>query len=1063
MSNWSSESRRSELKGFSRKSHSTTERKYAQEFLFNPPMSYEHDDRTKKVYSPDQKVFVDDLLDDLAYKPKKYERADWKKIDSDGSNDLYGGDWTKEMGINRKVLFVDPDKKSNFIDNKSKCQEQALLDEFDHVESVLSRTVSYKNTELCKKSSSKAGNFRNHAYISQTSSDFNNSDDGILPPPPPPPNISLNLEEVERQIEELDREFEKIIVNGSKSSVDLDLIEKKSDERRKLKNTLKQIKKQMKCGYQNVKWESVQPKYVFRSIKEKESMKPSFIIEGKFKDLEQAKEYFGRYGTLSKAEQVDSKVKLEYYEQAHALKALEAKHSKNLEFFIDPYPELASKNKKQIKGEESDDFTNKVIDSYFSQRSRHSPSDLRVNHFDDNINSCIQSQQVLDWPKKEERYPKIKKEFHKYSSADFKANKNNKFSITIANHRHLFNTEEKLYEYFVYFGDISSVVYTDGSEIEDKLDSRKEIRVDFEAGHSLLLALNFEHPDISVNISEDCKVKQEISHYKEKDCDPYSRKRKKSRDLSAYHGDVIGVGNGSPKHKKFDHFSDKENDKDYELGGENDKYSPHKRMTKSFDKKIAYVPHGHSKHAKWECQECGTINSPMDYFHCCNCSFGRPGNWLCGACGETNTPDKLYCFKRNCQEIRKGNWVCGDDNCRNVNWSRSLHCFQEGCLEVQPGAWHCKDCTNLNFKDNNNCFFCKNKSGMRARKRESFHDMKNFVKNAELEKQRQAFEKIHQDENRNFLEKPSFAPNDRLHPGKVTSELPRKEVPSETGRDWAKDFARMKQVKEKEIEEDRKKASVVQNKLLAIAGIGSKEPQAGPSGFGRGGKSSTFGYGRPMAMEEEIVDIADSDEELTVYTNANLEPVTPRRNYKEPTAYTNANLEPIIPRKNKMRNTQTKDTLNDDLMEKLKNGTSSEQAEILKTYNIIQIESHNPNVVEVDLASDSEDEAGRYSDGSSIHIEEHDMDVDQEVVTKSDFVGTVPRRQLNNSFGNLNHLKTSNTQQDRQLINQIVNKDLENINLNRNQIGEGGRALTFDINLGDDDDIVILSDEESVK
>ena len=47
-------------------------------------------------------------------------------------------------------------------------------------------------------------------------------------------------------------------------------------------------------------------------------------------------------------------------------------------------------------------------------------------------------------------------------------------------------------------------------------------------------------------------------------------------------------------------------------------------------------------------------------------------------------------------------------------------------------------------------------------------------------------------------------------------------------------------------------------------------------------------------------------------------------------------------------------------------------------------------VTEDDLASDSEDETGRHSDGSSIHIDD-DMEVDQEIVTESDPVGTAPR------------------------------------------------------------------------
>ena len=87
--------------------------------------------------------------------------------------------------------------------------------------------------------------------------DIDTSDDALLSSPPTPTDISLNLEEVDLQIEKLNRELEKIIANGAKSSVDLDLIEAKSEERREMKNTLKQKKKQMRPGYKNVKWQAV--------------------------------------------------------------------------------------------------------------------------------------------------------------------------------------------------------------------------------------------------------------------------------------------------------------------------------------------------------------------------------------------------------------------------------------------------------------------------------------------------------------------------------------------------------------------------------------------------------------------------------------------------------------------------------------------------------------------------------------------------------------------------------------------------------------------------------------
>ena len=80
-----------------------------------------------------------------------------------------------------------------------------------------------------------------------------------------------------------------------------------------------------------------------------------------------------------------------------------------------------------------------------------------------------------------------------------------------------------------------------------------------------------------------------------------------------------------------------------------------------------------------------------------------------------------------------------------------------------------------------------------------------------------------------------FVPNPRLH-------SPEKE---ESSRDWAKDFARLRHAKDRKIKESKKKAQIVQSNLLAIAGdyqLGvTKDPQPGPSGFGKG-KSKSFGF-----------------------------------------------------------------------------------------------------------------------------------------------------------------------------------------------------------------------------
>ena len=175
--------------------------------------------------------------------------------------------------------------------------------------------------------------------------------------------------------------------------------------------------------------------------------------------------------------------------------------------------------------------------------------------------------------------------------------------------------------------------------------------------------------------------------------------------------------------------------------------------------------------------------------------------------------------------------------------------------------------------------------------------------------------------------------------------------------------------------------------------------------------------------------------------------------------YQNANLVPIAPRKSKSREAPPESSFDDVLMEKFKHGKPCEQAQILQKFNIIQLESppnlNNTNMVEIDLASDSEDEAGRLSDGNSIHIEEDAMEVDQDIAVDTGHVGT--DHLGNNSIDNFNNKKVTRNEKDQELINQIVDKDLANINLKNT-----GRGKNLAFNL-EEEDIVILSDEESTK
>ena len=163
-------------------------------------------------------------------------------------------------------------------------------------------------------------------------------------------------------------------------------------------------------------------------------------------------------------------------------------------------------------------------------------------------------------------------------------------------------------------------------------------------------------------------------------------------------------------------------------------------------------------------------------------------------------------------------------------------------------------------------------------------------------------------------------------------------------------------------------------------------------------------------MLEEVVSIPDSDEEPSVIDES----------IEEKIMVQNANLVPIAPRKSKSREAPPESSFDDVLMEKFKHGKPCEQAQILQKFNIIQLESppnlNNTNMVEIDLASDSEDEAGRFSDGSSIHIEEDAMEVDQDIAVDTGHVGTNHLR--NNSIDNFNNKKVTRNGKDQELINQ---------------------------------------------
>merc|ERR1712227_233535 len=139
--------------------------------------------------------------------------------------------------------------------------------------------------------------------------------------------------------------------------------------------------------------------------------------------------------------------------------------------------------------------------------------------------------------------------------------------------------------------------------------------------------------------------------------------------------------------------------------------------------------------------------------------------------------------------------------------------------------------------------------------------------------------------------------------------------------------------------------------------------------------------------------------------------------------------------------------MDDAVIDKIQNGSEQEQEEILKQFNIVRIEQPVKNVVEVDLvddSDDSDDDLGKYSDGGSIHIENYDMDADDDIAVDNT-VGTETRTNV-----------TENPQKsDQDLINEIVRGDLESVRSIRLPVPVRPSNAAADDDESDDD-IVIL-------
>ena len=186
------------------------------------------------------------------------------------------------------------------------------------------------------------------------------------------------------------------------------------------------------------------------------------------------------------------------------------------------------------------------------------------------------------------------------------------------------------------------------------------------------------------------------------------------------------------------------------------------------------------------------------------------------------------------------------------------------------------------------------------------------------------------------------------NPGANIVILPgREEKRTKETENWSKQFNQMRAAQQRKLAEDNEKMKVVQNRLLALVG----------------------GNGAPGS---DCYQFASSPEASGSNTSKN------------------ANLVPVIPKtKKKSRLELRKEhvgVLDDNLIEKIRTGPEAEKQQILKNFNIVEIQPPEPNknIIEVNLLDDSDDDIGKYSDGSPNTEEEDDDEEEIEILEGDD-------------------------------------------------------------------------------
>ena len=945
-------------------------------------------------------------------------------------------------------------------------QEASYLDEDFNNVAGSSRKVFVKQEVKCQPFNSSSDSRR--VFYRENSEDVNNKEAAAIND-----DLSNLIQTCGKTLSKLDLELHELSVKHQGKPELIDKLEERMEERKKLKKKIKKLKGKAKDNYKFVDWSRKKSKEVLHNLENRPTIKPSFIVDNIFKSIDDTNEYFGKFGTLSTCENilVDNKVKVEYFYREDAFKALKSKHAKGIYFYLDPFPEYSSSKpkakpvpkieiKKEIKKEHygtdrrsKEDFTASLHSSSFESKEHPEFS------FAD-IKSAI---------------PKIKGERMKISPDDFQSNHEDLYSILVINKNKFFKTEKEIYDYFTNFGDIRSIKY------EERSSSSQDVLIYFEAGHSLLLAVNSaHHNDVIVKVSDECSVANKDPNIstvsKDDDCREDKRQIVKRRhdDDDDMRDDDYDHVRESRKRRSYDHKNDRKN-----INHEPTKMkrlSDHHNRDFSLEQtdsrrplKHARLPDGHNRREHWFCTRCNVENTPATIFHCYKCNVIRPGNWECFDCNFINTPDKLVCYRRNCRKLRPGNWICPERRCREPNWSRSLQCIRDGCEEYQPGSWWCSQegCNALNFNWKTWCYKCKTDRGQKQDFDNRKPDTKAFEINAEREKHREAMEKLNNEQQQDYSEPSGSGLN---HQGKhrrhMTSLRHDFEQPFGSGHNLKENPQHQTSTRQnyqepsgfgfdhldkgqncKSARQDRHEAAknherstdtgwsekfnrMRQEQAEVIAGNTAKTRQI---------------QSRLLALVENpdgdnCVDLASDEEEHEPQVRR-LPPPPPNLRADNPNCVP-LGSRPKAKSKIEMRK-EVVGIMDDAVIDKIQNGSEKEQEEILRQFNIVRIEQSAKNVVEVDLvddSDDSDDDLGKYSDGGSIHIENCDMDAEDII----DDVGTHTRP----------NVTESNEKSDQDLINEIVRGDLESVRSIRLPIRPSHSAAPADDE--SDDDIVIL-------